>query len=139
MISICTQQLEDFFIHGMDGQVITGLCTLQVVPFYYTKVFSVDTSYILCEKHGNLWFFYDGYTFLKTWVSHLCHCNNKIVNYSTCLDQAHNKFMLCREGSQGFVLTFKSCIIYYKGPHICDFPLEALILQCGGMIFTSSF
>ena len=41
------------------GRYLLELCTLEGVPFAYTKGFSANTSYIFCEQHGNLWLLED--------------------------------------------------------------------------------
>ena len=65
------------------------LCTLEGVPFAYTKGVSADTFYIFCEQHGHLWLLEDAYNCIGTWDSHICHCSNIIVRFSAGVHQAH--------------------------------------------------
>ena len=73
------------------GRYLLESGTLEVVPFSYTMEFSADTSYIFCEKHGNLWLLEDAQNCLGTWGSHPCHCRNIIVRFNADVQQAHKE------------------------------------------------
>ena len=75
-------------MEGM-GRYLLDLCTLEGVPFSYTKGVSADTSYIFSEQHEHIWLLEDAYNFLGTWDSHPCHCNNIIVRFNAGVHQAH--------------------------------------------------